>query len=549
MFVRIKTTPNTPKKAVQIVESVRRGKKISQKIIRHLGYALDEDELVKLKLLAESIIIRMEAGSQQLLFSPEELAKLKINTATKDSDNEYKVNLKDLVEEDRTISGIHDVYGSLFNQLGYQDIFKNPAQQKTYGDIYKHIVLARIANPLSKMASVDMLEENFGISLDLHKVYQMMDNLDDPTIERLNKITYQNTSNLYGGKIDVIFFDATTVYFESFSNDEFKNIGFSKDLKFNQPQVLLSLMVSKDGLAIGYKVFPGSVYEGHTLIPALKDLRQSYQIDKVIFVADAGMFNQNNLKELDAEGFEYIVGARLKNLSENLKEKILDKKCYQGNDDFNIAQFEYEAEKRLVVSYKENRARKDALERTKAIEKLKLKLEKQKNPKGYLSNCSYKKYLKVTGSSSIELDENKIKEASLWDGLHGVITNAKDITNEQILKQYVHLWHVEEAFRITKHDLKVRPIFHWTEKRIKAHLAICFTAYALVRYLEYRVRLQYKNLSIEKIRQSLIRVQTSILYHTKKKIKFALPSRISQEAKKIYQIMNLTRSLTPWLIK
>lgn len=549
MFVRIKTTPNSPKKAVQIVESVRRGEKVSQKIIRHIGYALDEDELAKLKLLAESIKIKIEAGSQQLLFSPEELAGFKANTTNKEPDAEYKVNLKELIEEDRTISGIHDIYGALFSRLGYSAVFKNPARQKAMVDTYKHIVLARIANPQSKMASVDMLEENFGVSLDLHRVYRMMDNLDNLAIERLNEITYQNTLDVLGGKIDVIFFDATTIYFESFSSDEFKSMGFSKDLKFNQPQVLLSLMVNKDGLPIGYKVFPGNTYEGHTLIPALKDLRQRYKIDKVVFVADSGLFNQNNLKELETEGFEYIVGARLKNLSNDLKEKILDKRHYKGNNDFCIAQFEYEAEKRLVVSYKESRARKDALERAKAVEQLRKKLEKQKNPKEYLSNYGYKKYLKVSGNSSIELNENKIKEASLWDGLHGVITNAKDIANEQILRQYINLWHIEEAFRITKHDLKVRPVFHWTERRIKAHLAICFTAYALVRHLEYRVRLQYKNLSIEKIRQSLIRVQTSILYHVKKKIRFALPSRISQEAKKIYQIMNLARSLTPWIIK
>lgn len=549
MFVRIKTTPNSPKSAIQIVESVRRGDKISQKIIRHIGYALDADELAKLKLLAESIKIKLEAGNQYLLFSPEELASLKAKPSNKKHDSGYNVHLKDLIEENRTVSGIHDIYGELFNRLGYSGIFKNPARQKAMVEAYKDIVLARIANPQSKMASVDMLEENFGVSLDLHKVYRMMDKLDDAAIERLNEITFRSTLDILGGKVDVIFFDATTIYFESFSSDEFKSIGFSKDLKFNQPQVLLSLMVNKDGLPIGYKVFSGSVYEGHTLIPALKDLRQRYKIDKVVFVADAGMFNQNNLKELEAEGFEYIVGARLKNLSNDLKEKILDKKHYQGNDDFCIAQFEYEAGKRLVVSYKESRAHKDALERDKAIQRLRKKLEKQKNPKEYLSNCGYKKYLKVSGSSSIELDENKIKEASLWDGLHGVITNAKDITNDQVLKQYVNLWHIEEAFRITKHDLKVRPVFHWIERRIKAHLAICFTAYALVRHLEYRVRLQYKNLSIEKIRQSLVQVQTTILYHTKKKIRFALPSRISQEAKKIYQIMNLPRPLTPCILK
>ena len=548
MFVRVKTTPNSPKRAIQIVESVRRGKKISQKIIRHIGYATDDDELLKLKMLAESIKIKLEAGSQQLLFTPEKLLSLK-RSEINERDNDYEVNLKELIEEQRMVSGIHDVYGALFEQLGYKGVFKNPARQKATVDVFKHIVLARIANPQSKMASVDMLEEDFGVSLDLHRVYRMMDLLDDVAIEKLNDLTYKNTLDLFGNKIDIVFFDATTIYFESFRGDELRDMGFSKDLKFNQPQVLFGLMVNKEGLPIGYKVFPGNTYEGHTLIPTLKDLRKRYQIDKVIFVADGGMFSRCNLKELEDEGFEYIVGARLRNLSDKLKEKVLDRGHYKGKKDFCIAQFEYQDNKKLVVSYKESRAQKDALDRAKAIDRLKKKLNQQKNPKEYLSNYGYKRYLKVSGESQIELDEMKVEEDSRWDGLHGVVTNAKDISNKEILQQYVNLWHIEEAFRITKHDLKVRPVFHWTARRVKAHLAICFTSYALVRHLEYRVRLQYKDLSVEKIRLCLIRVQTSVLYHVEKKIRCALPARIMQDAKKIYQVMNLSRSLTPWVIK
>jgi transposase len=547
MFIRVKTTPNSPKQAVQIVASVRQGKKVSQKIVRHVGFAMDENELKNLKILAESIKLKLETDSQPLLFSPEKLSARK--QADEDSLDQYNVNLKDLIEEQRLVRGIHDVYGSLFDQLGYQDIFKNPARQQATVEAFKNIVLARIANPLSKMASVDMLEEDFGISIDLQRVYRMMDSLDGATIDKLNDLTYQNTCDLFGGKIDVLFFDATTIYFESFIADELKAMGFSKDLKFNQPQILLSLIVNKEGLPLGYKVFAGNTYEGHTLIPMLKQMRERYKIDKVILVGDGGMCNKDNLEALETEGFEYIIGARLKNLSKVFQKMILDRKNYTGDDDRRIGQFEYTDKKKLIVSYKVNRAKKDAMEREKAVENLKKKLQKQANPKGYLSNMGYRKYLKVDGQSRIEIDEDKIKEASQWDGLHGVVTNAQGMTEAEILKQYVNLWHVEEAFRITKHDLKVRPVFHWTPKRIQSHLAICFTAYALVRHLEHRVKLQYKDISIEKIRQALVRVQTSVLYHVKKKVRFGLPSRIGQDAKRIYQAMNVSYLLTPWIIK
>ncbi len=555
MFVRIKTTPNSPRKSVQIVQSVRKGEHVSQKIVRHVGIAMDDRELEQLKLLAESIKIKLEANGQALLFGPEQLATMKKKPKeAKDTerDEDYQVNLKNLTEEQRVVSGIHDVYGALFDEIGYERIIKNPKRHKATVNMFRDIVLARIANPQSKRSTVAMLEEDFGVTLDLERVYQMMDRLDDEAIEKLNDITYQRVAELFDEKIDVIFFDCTTIYFETFTEDSLRRNGYSKDLKFNQPQVLLALMVTKEGLPIGYKVFEGNTYEGHTVVGMLNEIKEKRRIGKVVFVADAGMFNTKNLDaldELESHDFEYIVGARLKNMSAQLKKQILDHTNYVlVRDDYKVGEFEYN-ERKIVVSYSAKRARKDAHERAKAIERLKKKLEKEKNPKDYLSNYGYKKYLKVDGVSTIELNEEKIEQDSQWDGLHGVITNAKDITNPEILRQYTHLWEVENAFRITKHDLKVRPVFHWKPRRVKAHLAISFAAYALVRYLEYRVRLQYKNLSPEVIRQALIRVQTSILFDKKKKIRYGLPSRISLHARKIYQILRLDWYRTPYIIK
>jgi len=531
MFIRVKTSPNSRGKSVQIVQSIRKGERVSQRIVRHVGMAYDENELKKLKLLAESIRIKLEAGGQQFLFKPEEIVRLK--SKEKYADSDYQVNLKNLIEEQRLISGIHKTYGKLFYDLGYEKVIKNPARHQMAVRIFSDIVLARIANPLSKRASVDILEEDFGITIDLDKVYRMMDQLDDKAIDRLKKITYQNTLNLFGGKIDVIFYDATTIYFESFTPDELKRNGFSKDGKSNQPQVLLTLMVTTDGLPIDYQIFPGDTYEGHTLIPALAEIRRKYDIRRVVLVADSGMLSTVNTCELEESNFEYIVGARLRNMNSKLKDEILNPQNYQEiTPGYKIASFNYN-DKKLIVNYSAKRALKDEDDRRKAIEKLKKKLKKSSSPKEYLSNSGHRKYLKVEGKSSLYLDEEKIAADSRWDGLHGVITNAK-ATNKEILEKYNDLWNVEAAFRVTKHDLKVRPVFH---------------AYALVKHLQYRVKLQYKNLSIEKIRQTLIRVQTSILFDKEKRIRYGLPSRMSKETKKIYKIFNIKRSVTPYIIE
>lgn len=550
MFIRVKTSNKGTTKYLQIVQSIRKGERVTQKIIRHIGVAHDEDELEKLKLLAESIRMKLEAGSQQFLFKPEEIVKLgESKKPYKDSD--YLVNVKNLVEEQRLISGIHDVYGKLFSNLGYEKVMARPGRNKMAVRIFTDIVLARIANPASKMASVDMLEEDFGVTIDLDKVYRMMDKLDTAALERLKKITYQNTLNLLGSKIEVIFYDATTIYFESFSEDELKRNGFSKDHKHNQPQILLALMVTSDGLPVDYEIFSGDTYEGHTLIPALAKIRKKYDIGRIVFVADSGMLSKDNIAELESleeESFEYIVGARLKKVKNKLRDKILDHNNYKEiTPGYKIAHFS-DGNRKIVVSYSSKRACKDASDRKKAIAKLKKKLEKSRSPKQHLSNSGYRKYLKVEGRSTILLDEEKIASESLWDGLHGVVTNAK-LSGKEILAKYNDLWNVEAAFRVTKHDLKVRPVFHWKPRRIAAHMAICFTAYALVKHLEYRVRLCYRKLSIEKIRQLLIRVQISILFDKQKRIRYGLPSKMKKDARKIYNAIGIKRSMTPYIIE
>ena len=548
MYVRVKTSPNSKGRSVQIVASVRKGNHIIQKIVRHVGMAYDDDECQKLKLLAESIKAKLEADCQQLLISPEELAKIKVCQDKEYKRSDYDVNLKDLTEEARTITGIHDVYGALFDELGYTKVIANPARNASAVSIFKDIVLARIANPASKRATVDKLEEEFGISLDLDSVYRMMDKLDSKAIDKLQKIAYQNTTTLFGHKISVIFFDATTIYFESFSPDILRDFGYSKDKKFSQVQVLFALLVTEDGLPIGYRIFEGNRYEGHTLIQVLSQIKKKYNIDKVIFVADSAMMAEPNAIFLDANGFSYIVGARLKSLPKSLKDKILDGDNYTATSDSFVANFDYNS-KRLIVSYSAKRAAKDAFDREAAIAVLQKKLSKTASPKDYVSNYGYKKYLKLDSSAKIVLDEDKIRKDCRWDGLLGVITNDKVSSPDQILSHYHNLYVVEDAFRLTKHDLAVRPVYHWRPHRVSAHIAICFCAYSLIKYLEYRVALQYIKLSAEKIRQTLIKVQTSILFDNKRKIRYGLPSKMSVDARKIYDIFKIKKNLTPYIIK
>lgn len=549
MFVRVKDTPNSPRKSVQIVESVRDGAKVKQRIVRYVGVAMDEQELQKMTELAEHIKCKIEQEHVPTLFGAEEMAELALQTkqTKKEENDEINVNLKNLKEEQRSIVGIHEVYGKIYSDLGFQHVLK---KYSTSSDILKHIVMARIANPASKRASVNQLEKDFGVCLNLQSVYRMMDCLDQNAQQLIQDCAYHTARELFGEKIDVIFFDATTLYFESFDEDEFKQNGYSKDLKFNQPQVLIALMVTKQGIPIGYEAFPGSTYEGHTLIPILEKIKARYSLDKVIFVGDSGILNSDNLIALETAKFEYIIGARLKNQKTVIKHKILDLHSYENHPEDNqirMHDIKLDADHRLIVTHSELRAKKDKYDREKAIKKLTEKLKKNKDSKSLISNYGYKKYLTISGASLISLNEKKLEEETKWDGLHGIITNSKTLTPTELLEQYRGLWQVEESFRITKHDLKVRPIFHWTPDRVKAHLAIAFMSFCCVRHLEYRVTLQQEKMSPEVIRQELIRIQLSIL-KDKSGQRYGIPSNVSSKGLKIYQVMGLKYSTTPFKI-
>jgi len=558
MFVREKKTPLSNKTAIQLVEAVREGNKIKQKILRHFGFAYNSEEIDALKNLALRYKLELENKSQPILFETGTLMQIITQASKKgDDDTALHVNLKNIVEEKRLKIGIHQVYGNLFNQIGFDKVVHNPLRKKASVRLMRDIVMARINRPESKMSSVNTLSDEYGIDVNVNAVYRMMDLIDDKAISKIQQTCYENTFGLLGETIDIIFYDCTTLYFESFTEDELKENGYSKDGKFNQSQVILALMVSKHGLPVGYEVFPGSTFEGHTLSNALERLHAQYKIDKIIFVADAAMLSEDNIKMLEKREQPFIVGARIKNLSKVITDKILDTSKYNNLYEVSEQQAPVtyqdltikEDDLRLIVTHSPNRAAKDKHDREKAIEQVKKRLAKSNDPKSLLNNYGYKKYITISGETEISINEEKIKQAEKWDGLHGIITNIKDTYAKDLLSHYKGLWQVEETFRISKHDLRMRPVFHWTPRRIKAHIAICFMALTCIRTLEYKVRLQYKKLSPEAIRKTITVLEMSILKDTTTGKRYTLPSQASQDAKKIYQILNLKWRQTPFLIK
>lgn len=552
MFVRVKTTPNSPRQSVQIVASERIGDKVKQRIVRYVGIAMNDDELVRLKEVAEFIKAGLEAEAAPALFRPDELARMVIDgrkMAELNSDKPLRVNLKQLREENRVVVGIHEIYGKLFDELGFDRAIGDPARRVQSAKVIKHLVMARIANPASKRQSVIDLERDFGIKLDLTAVYRTLDYVDDECVELIQRKAWNAVTGLFGEKIDIVFYDCTTLYFDTVEEDELRAKGYSKDLKFNQSQVLLAMMVTKEGLPLGYRLYNGATFEGDTLKHALAHLQSMVEVDRIVFVADSGLLSKSNLELLEGSQKHYIVAARLKNQPESIKKDILDKESYQQKEQLLVKEIALPGERRLLVNYSEKRARKDAHDRQTTLAKLQKKIKASKSPESFISNFGYRKYLKIEKKQQVTIDEEKLKLAEQWDGLHGVITNINDMTTADVFEHYKGLWQIEESFRLTKHDLQVRPIYHWTPKHIQAHVAICFMALVCIRHLSYRVKLQYQPLSPEIIRNELVHVQQSILINKTNSRRYGIPSKPTLHAQKIYQVMGEKLSATPFLLE
>lgn len=547
MFVRIKER-NHGKKSVQIVENYRSGSKIRQKIIRHIGQAVSEKELRVLRSLAQWVIVEARNKKQPVfsLFKPEDVYGRRNKKPTKD-----KVEIDQLREEHRIIEGIGEIFGKIYSDLGFDDLIGGTKKDSQWNGILKSCVIARISNPESKRKTADLLEEDYAIRIPLEKIYRMMDHAGERE-DLIKKRVGETTKSLFKEKVDVLFFDVTTLYFESIETDDLKKFGFSKDCKFKETQIVFALVTTSKGLPVTYEIFPGNMYEGHTLITIVNNLKQKHDIERVVLVADRAMFNDENLKLMESERIDYIVAARLKSLNTKLKTQIIEDADFKANvvnDEFYWSkEFKYN-DRRLIVSYNVRRARKDAADRARLVERLLKKSKDNKiKLKDLIPNYGSKKFVTVN-NQTVTVNDEKIDAEAKWDGFHGVITNVKEDSVVKILSRYAGLWQIEEAFRVSKHDLKFRPIYHWTPQRIKSHILICFLAFTLVKQVLYRVKMKNIDMSFDKIRNELLHVQSSLMVDIKTQKRYLIPSHVTTNQNRIYQAVGLDRSDVPCSIE
>ena len=328
--------------------------------------------------------------------------------------------------------------------------------------------------------------------------------------------------------ISVVFYDMTTLYFESEDEDDLRKIGFSKDGKFQNPQIMLGLLVGQNDYPIGYDIFDGNIYEGRTLMPILQSIQAKYGFAKPIVIADAGLLSKDNIEKLKKEKYQFIIGARIKNESDLVKKEILEKSLgIEDKKNFIIKKID---QTKLIVSYSDERKRKDEYNRKKGIKKLQQKIQSGRLTKASINNRGYNKFLTLTGEIKVILNEEEILADKKWDGLKGYVTNA-NLKPQEIIENYRHLWQIEKAFRISKTDLKIRPIYHYRKKRIESHICIAFVAYTIWKELERLLKKHKAGFSPKRaieLTHNMYEIEY-FLPHSKKKEKTLLKMDSKQE--------------------
>jgi transposase len=480
-------------------------------------------------------LLRLKAQAQQQL---NELKEAKQNAPVETRHS--MPSLANMREISRQNSGVPDILGNFYDTLGFSRILPGKA-----GKILKAVVLSRFMEPSSKRKASSILERRFGEVLPTDAIYRMMDVLVKK-ISTSNKIVFQATRQATEGKIDVVLFDVTTLHFESIEEDELRAFGFSKNFRFNTTQVVLALATTNTGLPIGYRLFSGNTAEVSTLIECVSLWKQDLSIGKVIMVGDRGMMSKDNLEKLENAGMQYILAYPMKKASKDLQGQILSGIAYKAdiiqNELHWQREFETKPGQRLIVTYNQKRHAKDKKQRDHLIERIKKKIGVTKSAKRLVSNQGYLKYTKIENQFLAELNEQKIEEDAQWDGLHGILTNT-DLSAKAVVERYKKLWIIEEAFRINKHNMEMRPIYHYTPKRILAHIEICFLTFALLRHAQERLKDAEYSISVDLLREELNAIEVSILCDQSSGKLYRLPSHMTEQGRVIYKIFGREQDL------
>lgn len=472
--MRIRTTKTSSgATAVQVIERHHH----TTDVLKHIGSATDFESLSHLRALASQYIREQNPSSP--LF-PEFVGDT----------SKHLVAVEDLVFTKAHHQAAYEFFSFFYERNGFTQIL-NP--------LLKDLAIMRLIEPCSKLQSLELLKEYFHITYGHTRLYRYLREI------LAEKDQVENIAVSYAKKhlafdFSLVFYDVTTLYFETFKEDGdttdnkggsttgLRKIGYGKEKKPGQPQIVIGLVVNKDGYPISIETFSGKVFEGHTMLPVIQNLKQKYAITNLTIVADAAMLSLDNMNSIQQAGLSYIVGARTGSIPLDRLEYI-SKKLHKREHIFTRTKTDWGT---LVCDYSKTRAAKDRSDRKKQLEKAHYQIQNPEKAK------KRSRFVMEATKATLTLNEELIAQDKLREGIKGYYTNLKRVPSPIIVKRYHDLWHVEKSFRIAKSDLDARPIFHHQRDSILAHMLIVFVSLCLTKSIEL-----VTHLSLKRVKKSI----------------------------------------------
>lgn len=356
------------------------------------------------------------------------------------------------------------------------------------------MVLNRLLYPLSKLGLNDrwlqsVYRPEFE-QLQLHHFYRALDFLADFKDE-IENMLFEQVRNLFNLEVDLVFWDTTSTYFEGKGPSGLAEYGYSKDHRPDRLQILVGVLMTREGLPIAHQIFPGGTADIDTFKKVIQDTRQRFCLNRVIFVGDRGMVSPRLLDDLDRDRIEYIAGVKMR------KHIAVDAVLKTGGrykavkENLKVKEVWYDAD-RYIVCYNPKRAMHDQKTREELVFRLTKKLE-ENGPKSLIGERGYRRYL-VVNKAEASLNKQAIQEEARYDGKYVLRTNCQ-LDSHQVAEAYKTLWRVERAFRELKSGLELRPVYHWNDSRVRGHVMVCFLALvlesSLIRFLQKDSKARY----------------------------------------------------------
>ena len=442
--------------------------------IDHIGSAHTKEDLTTLLAFARKRLL----GDQQSLFP---------------QTPPLKISLKQQIS--RLL--LH-VLTEVYTQIGFD---------RLEDDIFAYLCLARIVEPTSKLDSLRVLAELGVTGISKNRLYRCLSQI---IAKDYRSIITEQCFTHAAKSISLVLYDVTTLYFEAQQEDAYRKSGMSKERRL-EPQIIVGLLVDQSGFPLGMHSFEGNTSETTTILPVIEAFKKQHGLINITVVADAAMLSGKNLEALTTAGYTYIVGSRMSKIPYDIANYQKTKEL----TDKQIITTQLNGEQRIIYQYREKRAALDL----RNIEKQITKAKKIMSGKTAVKKA---KFLTLKTKEK-KLNQILIDKATSLAGIKGYVTNL-NVPDEQIIISYHQLWHVEQSFRMSKSDLRARPIFHHKRDSIEAHLTIVLAALAIGTTIETKT-----GLSIKRFIRTLRPIRSGIVMINGKE--YEAEAEISTEAK------------------